>query len=110
MFCRSDSMSLIGINLLTGYTISTYERSGNAFTYLFMKALHYITFGLLVIGGLNWLLVGLFQWDIGMLFGGQAAMISRLIYILVGLSAIIVAATHKKDCKICSAEMPEHAM
>ena len=70
-----------------------------------MKALHYIAFILLVIGGLNWLLVGLFQWDIGMLFGGQYAMVSRIIYVLVGLSAIIIAATHKKDCKVCSSTM-----
>ena len=72
-----------------------------------MKVLHYITFALLVIGGLNWLLVGIFKWDIGMLlFGSQEAILSRIIYILVGLSAIAVAATHKKDCKVCSAEMP----
>lgn len=44
---------------------------------------------LLVIGGLNWLLVGLLGWDIGNLFGGQEALVSRIIYILVGLSAIV---------------------
>lgn len=44
---------------------------------------------LLVIGGLNWLLVGLLGWDIGELFGGQAAWVSRIIYILVGLSALV---------------------
>lgn len=51
-----------------------------------------IAFWLLVIGGLNWLLVGLFGWDIGELFGGQTAIISRVVYVLVGLSAILVAA------------------
>ena len=64
--------------------------------------LHYVTFALLVIGGLNWLLVGLFGWDIGQIFGGQMAIISKIIYILVGLSAIYEAATHKQNCKICS--------
>jgi uncharacterized protein len=44
---------------------------------------------LLIIGGLNWLLVGLLSWDIGQLFGGQDAWISRIIYILVGLSALM---------------------
>jgi uncharacterized membrane protein YuzA (DUF378 family) len=67
-----------------------------------MKAVHMIAFILLVIGGLNWLLVGLFSWDIGALFGGQAAVVSRIIYILVGLSAIYLAVTHNKDCKGCS--------
>jgi len=50
------------------------------------KAAHW----LLIIGGLNWLLVGLAGWDIGQLFGGQDAWISRIIYILVGLSALMM--------------------
>jgi uncharacterized protein len=44
---------------------------------------------LLVVGGLNWLLVGLLKWDIGQLFGGQDAIVSRIIYILIGLSALV---------------------
>ena len=68
-----------------------------------MKALHGISFVLLVIGGLNWLLVGITStgWDIGQIFGGQGAVISRIIYILVGLSAIYLVASHKKSCKCC---------
>jgi hypothetical protein len=60
-----------------------------------------ITFILLVIGGLNWLLVGLFSWDIGSIFGGMSAPISRIIYILVGLSALYEIFTHKQRCKMC---------
>lgn len=67
-----------------------------------MKNLHMITFLLLVIGGLNWLLQGVFSWEIGQLFGGQEALVSRIIYILVGLSAIYELATHKSCCKACS--------
>lgn len=63
--------------------------------------LHKITFLLLVIGGLNWLILAIFGWDIGNLFGGQDAIISKLIYILVGLSAIYLIMTHKKDCRHC---------
>ncbi len=63
--------------------------------------LHMVAFLLLIVGGLNWLLVGLFNWDVGVIFGGQGAMISRVIYVLVGLSAILLLATHKKDCKCC---------
>lgn len=62
-----------------------------------------LAFILLVIGGLNWLLVGLFSWDIGSLFGGMSAIVSRVIYVLVGLSALYLLAGHKKDCKTCSA-------
>ncbi|MBM3272413.1 DUF378 domain-containing protein [Candidatus Kaiserbacteria bacterium] len=50
--------------------------------------MHKVAMALLIIGGLNWLLVGLVGWDVGMLFGGMSAMLSRLIYILVGLAAI----------------------
>ncbi|OGF62289.1 DUF378 domain-containing protein [Candidatus Giovannonibacteria bacterium RIFCSPLOWO2_01_FULL_44_40] len=66
-----------------------------------MKGLHIVAFLLLVIGGLNWLLVGLFGWEVGELFGGQAALISRVIYLLVGLAAIYLIATHKSNCKAC---------
>jgi uncharacterized membrane protein YuzA (DUF378 family) len=71
--------------------------------------LHKVTFVLLVIGGLNWLLVGVFNgWDIGQIFGGQGAFISRIIYILVGLSAFYEIFTHKKNCKACEAgAMPQ---
>ena len=74
-----------------------------------MKATHSLAFILVVVGGLNWLLVGLFSWDIGMIFGGQGAVLSRIIYILVGLSAIYLITTHKKDCKVCGAKMPTSA-
>jgi len=63
---------------------------------------HRIAFILLIIGGLNWLLVGVIGWDVGLLFGGQGAAISRIIYVLVGLSAIYEVATHKGRCKECS--------
>ena len=66
-----------------------------------MKNLHKIAFLLLVIGGLNWLLVGLFQWGIGDLFGGDGFLISRAIYLLVGISAIFELTTHKDSCRYC---------
>lgn len=66
-----------------------------------MKSMHSITFWLLVIGGVNWLLVGIIGWDIGNLFGGQGAIISKIIYILVGLSALYEVFTHKNRCKEC---------
>ena len=44
---------------------------------------------ILVIGGINWGSIGLFQFDIvGWIFGGQGAVLSRIIYTLVALSAI----------------------
>lgn len=44
---------------------------------------------LLIIGGINWGLLGIFQFDlVAFIFGGQAAVISRIVYVLVGISAI----------------------
>ena len=71
-----------------------------------MKTTHSVAFILVIIGALNWLLVGLFSWDIGNIFGGQGMMISIIIYILVGLSAIYLIATHKRDCKCCEKTTP----
>ncbi len=63
--------------------------------------MHLITFILLIIGGLNWLAVGLAGWDVGSLFGGMDALISRVIYVLVGLAAIYEVIAHKGRCKNC---------
>ena len=42
-----------------------------------------------IIGGINWLLVGLFRFDlVAYLFGGQAATISRIIYAVVGIASL----------------------
>ena len=43
---------------------------------------------LLIIGGLNWGLVGLFDLDLVATLFGQGTMLSRIVYILVGLSAL----------------------
>jgi len=65
------------------------------------KGLHMVAFILLIIGGLNWLLLGVFGWEVGELFGGYQAVISRIIYILVGLAAIYELAIHKSYCCPC---------
>ncbi len=44
---------------------------------------------ILIIGGINWGSIGLFQFDIvSWIFGGQSATVSRIIYTLVALAAI----------------------
>ncbi len=66
------------------------------------KGLHVVSFVLLIIGGLNWLIQGVFMWDIGQLFGGMGSIITRIIYVLVGLAALYILATHKSYCKFCA--------
>lgn len=54
-----------------------------------MKTLNLVALVLIIVGGLNWLLVGLFKWDlVGGIFGGMDSIIARIVYILVGLAAI----------------------
>lgn len=61
--------------------------------------IHYITFLLLVAGGLNWLLVGLVGWNLVELLVG--ASIADYVYLLVGVATIYEVVIHKKDCKFC---------
>jgi uncharacterized membrane protein YuzA (DUF378 family) len=68
-----------------------------------MKAVHVIAWILLVIGGLNWLLIGLGGWDVVSMLGTGVA---RVIFVLVGISALVSIFTHKKDCKACMSSTP----
>ena len=54
-----------------------------------MEILDKVALALAVVGGLNWGLVGIFEFDlVAWLFGGAAALMSRVIYILVALAAV----------------------
>lgn len=54
-----------------------------------MRTLNNVALALLIVGGLNWLLVGLFKFDlVAAIFGGQGAALSRIIYVVVGICAI----------------------
>ena len=54
-----------------------------------MRTLNFVTLALLIVGGLNWGLVGAFHFDlVATLFGGQDALLARIVYIVVGLSAL----------------------
>ena len=48
-----------------------------------------ISLVLVIIGAINWALIGIFQFDlVAYLFGGQAAVVSRIVYTLVGIAAL----------------------
>ena len=52
-------------------------------------ALDRVSLILVIIGALNWLLVGLFQFDfVSWVFGGQTAVLSRIVYSLVGIAGL----------------------
>lgn len=60
-----------------------------------MKAIDIIAAILLVVGGINWGLVGAFQFDLVATLFGEGATLARIVYILVGLSAVYQAASLK---------------
>lgn len=47
-----------------------------------------IVFFLLLLGGFNWGLIGLFQWDLICAIFGTMSIVSRIIFVLIGLSAV----------------------
>ncbi|WP_201839206.1 DUF378 domain-containing protein [Microvirga zambiensis] len=54
-----------------------------------MKAFNIVTLVLVIVGAVNWGLVGLFQFDlVAALFGGQQTALARLVYVLVGAAGI----------------------
>lgn len=64
-----------------------------------LNTLDWITLILLIIGGLNWILVGLFSFDLVAAIFGNLSVLARIIYILVGLSAIYLLAVSGKLAK-----------
>jgi uncharacterized membrane protein YuzA (DUF378 family) len=54
-----------------------------------MKYVNIATLLLVIVGAVNWGLMGLFQFDlVATLFGGPGAALSRIVYTLVGISGI----------------------
>jgi uncharacterized membrane protein YuzA (DUF378 family) len=53
-----------------------------------MSAIDYIAMALLIIGGLNWAMVGLFDVDVVASLFGPGSPATRLVYVLVGISAL----------------------
>ena len=69
-----------------------------------MKMLHMVTFTLLIVGGLNWGLWALFNFNLVNTVLGARPSLEKLVYVLVGASAVYVAATHMTDCKMCASK------
>ncbi len=67
-----------------------------------MKTLHMVAFALLIVGGLNWGLVALVNFNLVNMIFGSMPVLEKLVYIAVGASAVYIASTHMSDCKMCS--------
>lgn len=61
-----------------------------------MKTLYNIALTLVIIGAINWLLIGLFKFDLVASIFGNMSVFSRIIYSLVGVSGLISCGIYKK--------------
>ena len=65
-----------------------------------VKAIHVTALALVVIGALNWGLVGFFDYNLVDALFGEGSTLSRVVYALVGLAALVVVGMkfmHSKD-------------
>ena len=69
-----------------------------------MKTVHMVAYILLWVGGLNWGLVGLFQFDLVQALLGGMPSLANLVYVLVGVSVVYLMATHAGYCKVCGSK------
>lgn len=61
-----------------------------------MKTINIIALTLVIIGALNWLLVGLFNYNLVDAIFGTMSVISRIIYILVGIAGLVSICIYSK--------------
>ena len=61
-----------------------------------LSTLDWVALVLLIVGGLNWGLIGLFNYDVVANLLGFASILPRIVYAVVGLSAVYVAAVSPK--------------
>lgn len=65
-----------------------------------MKALYVTALVLVVVGGLNWGLVGFFDYNLVDALFGEGSALARVVYALVGLSAVYVAVSASMKSKV----------
>lgn len=54
------------------------------------KVLSFLALLLVIVGGLNWGLVGLFNFDLVAYIFGAMTVVSRVVYVLVGIAALVL--------------------
>ena len=77
-----------------------------------MKALRCTAFVLVIVGGLNWGLIAIgnwmgSNWNIVNLILGMWPTIENLVYLLVGISAIVLIFKRHCNCASCSVKQPQ---
>ncbi len=70
-----------------------------------MMMMHKTAYALVIVGALNWGLVALFDFNLVSAIFGAWPGVERLIYILIGLSAVVEAMMHMSYCNYCMGDM-----
>ena len=70
-----------------------------------MGPISWISFVLVVVGGLNWGLVGFFNFDLVATIFGDMTIVSRIVYALVGIGALVMLAKPFVGAKAAPAQM-----
>lgn len=65
-----------------------------------MKGLHIVAFSLVIVGALNWGLTALGVNIVDQVLG-SVPQVAQLVYLLIGVSGVVLLSTHRKDCKTC---------
>lgn len=65
------------------------------------RRFHLVKHYLLVVAGLNLGVVGIFQVDLFQTLLGASPLLIRVLYVLIGSSAILDMMTHQANCKLC---------
>ncbi|MBV9124725.1 MAG: DUF378 domain-containing protein [Planctomycetes bacterium] len=74
------------------------------------RTLWLVAFVLVVVGAVNWGLVGLAQFDlVATLFGGSASIISRVVYSLVGIAGLLLVALQAASMPTTTPATPRSA-
>ena len=81
-----DHAEVDAVTCITSFPMGkTAQRKGGLFVQTFYK----VCLILMIIGGINWGLVGLFQFDfVGWLLGGSSSIWSRIVFTVVGVAAV----------------------
>jgi len=69
-----------------------------------LNVLGWIALVLVVVGGLNWALVGIFSFDLVAAIFGEMSALARVVYAVVGLAAIYILILAASTCKCDTAE------
>lgn len=65
-----------------------------------MKGLHVVSLVLVIVGALNWGLVGLFDFNLVAAIFGQETWLTNLVYVLVGVAGLVVAVTDPWNVRV----------